>query len=369
MFTKRALLAGMAATGFSLAAARPASAQTYPTRPVKMVVPLPAGSAPDVRHRLIAQALTQLWGQQVIVENRPGGGGIIGTRAVLGEQPDGYTLLAALASIYMILPAQQENLPFDVNRDMIPIGLTAYEGLVMACSPKLGVNSLAEFIALAKKMPDKLVIGTNPAGSLPHITAKLFVDLTNTGITVVPYSTGGTADAIRDILGGRVHAVIDGWASLRGGIEFEGPHPACDSVAETVGSASRPAGCSRHRSRLHLDRLAGAHRALGDAGADRACPGRQPAQGSRRSAAAEATSGNRPSVPATLRRRVDALHRGRAEVLAAARQEIRDLSRPSGNMVGGFALVAFPLGLQLSRPATATPGVAHPDLELPWARQ
>jgi tripartite-type tricarboxylate transporter receptor subunit TctC len=119
----------------------------------------------------------------------------------------------------MILPAQQENLPFDVNRDMIPIGLTAYEGLVMACSPKLNVNSLAEFIVLAKKMPDKLVIGTNPAGSLPHITAKLFVDLTNTGITVVPYSTGGTADAIRDILGGRVHAVIDGWASLRGGIE------------------------------------------------------------------------------------------------------------------------------------------------------
>ena len=73
MFTKRALLAGMAATGFGLAAARPASAQTYPTRPVKMVVPLPPGSAPDVRHRLIAQALTQVWGQQVIVENRPGG--------------------------------------------------------------------------------------------------------------------------------------------------------------------------------------------------------------------------------------------------------------------------------------------------------
>jgi tripartite-type tricarboxylate transporter receptor subunit TctC len=119
----------------------------------------------------------------------------------------------------MILPAQNENLPFDVNKDMIPIGLTAYEGLVMACSPKLGVKSLAEFIELAKKTPDKLVIGTNPAGSLPHITAKLFVDMTKTAITVVPYATGGTADAIRDILGGRVHAVIDGWASLRGGIE------------------------------------------------------------------------------------------------------------------------------------------------------
>jgi tripartite-type tricarboxylate transporter receptor subunit TctC len=184
-----------------------------------MIVPLPPGSGPDVRHRLIGQALTQVWGQQVVVENRPGGGGIIGTRAFLGEQPDGHTLFAALASIYMILPAQNERLPFDVNNDMVPIGLTAYEGLVMACSSKIGVNSLAEFIALAKRTPDKLVIGTNPVGSLPHITAKLFVDLTQTAVTVVPYSTGGTADAIRDILGGRVHAVIDGWASLRGAID------------------------------------------------------------------------------------------------------------------------------------------------------
>jgi tripartite-type tricarboxylate transporter receptor subunit TctC len=219
MLTKRALLAGMAATGFGLPNARPASAQTFPTRPVKMIVPLPAGSAPDVRHRLIAQALTQLWGQQIVVENRPGGGGIIGTRAALAEPPDGHTLFAALASIYMILPAQNDKLPFDVNADLIPVGLTAYEGLVMAGSPKLGVRSLAEFIELAKKMPDQLVIGTNPAGSLPHITARLFVDLTKTAIAVVPYATGGTNDAIRDILGGRVHAVIDGWASLRGGIE------------------------------------------------------------------------------------------------------------------------------------------------------
>src|SRR5262245_36686641 len=204
MLTRRTLLAGMAATSYGLAMVQPGSAQTFPARPVKIIVPLPAGSAPDVRHRLIAQALTQLWGQQVIIENRPGGGGIIGTRAMLGEQPDGHTLLAALASIYMILPAQNDKLPFDVNKDMIPIGLTAYEGLVMACSPKLGARSLAEFIELAKKMPNQLVIGTNPAGSLPHITARPFVDLTNTAIAVVPYATGRTNDAIRDNLGGRV---------------------------------------------------------------------------------------------------------------------------------------------------------------------
>src|SRR5262245_66565053 len=113
MLTKRALLAGMAATGFGLASARPASAQTFPTRPVKMVVPLPAGSAPDVRHRLIGQALTQLWGQQIVVENKPGGGGIIGTRAALGEQPDGYTLFAALASMYMLLHALRQIADYD----------------------------------------------------------------------------------------------------------------------------------------------------------------------------------------------------------------------------------------------------------------
>jgi tripartite-type tricarboxylate transporter receptor subunit TctC len=217
MLTKRALLSGI--VGSSLLALAPASAQTFPNRPVKMIVPLPAGSAPDVRHRLIAQALTQHWGQQVVVENRPGGGGIIGTRAVLGEPADGYTLLAALASIYMILPAQNDKLPFDVNNDLVPIGLTAFEGLVFVASPKLGVKSLSEFIELARKNPDKFVIGTNPAGSLPHITAKLFVDMSKTAIAVVPYSSGGTADAVRDLMGGRVHAVIDGWASLRGGIE------------------------------------------------------------------------------------------------------------------------------------------------------
>lgn len=219
MLTKRSFMAGMAASGLALTAAETALAQAYPTRPIKMIVPLPPGSAPDVRHRLIAQAMTEVLGQQIVVENRPGAGGTIGTRAFLNEPPDGHTLFAALASIYMILPAQNDKLPFDVNADMIPVGLTAYEGLVMACTPKLGVSTLADFIAAAKKMPDKLVIGTNPAGSLPHITAKLFVDLTGTAITVVPYSTGGTAEAIRDIMGGRVHAVIDGWSSLRGATE------------------------------------------------------------------------------------------------------------------------------------------------------
>jgi len=219
MVSRRQVLeAGLVGSLGFLAAGR-ASAQNYPTRPVKMIVPLPAGSSPDVRHRLIAQALSQLWGQQVIVENRPGGGGLIGTRAGLNEQPDGYTIIVGLASVYTILPAQNEKLPFDVNEDLIPVGLTASEGLIFACSPRLGVSTLPDFIELAKKNPDRYVIGTNPAGSLPHLAAKLFVDLTRTAIAVVPYGSGGTNDAIRDIMGGRAHAVIDGWAGVRGALD------------------------------------------------------------------------------------------------------------------------------------------------------
>jgi tripartite-type tricarboxylate transporter receptor subunit TctC len=191
----------------------------YPTHPVKIIVPLPAGSGPDLRHRLIGQYLGQLWGQQTIVENRPGGGGLIATRAALAGSPDGYTLLVGLASVYTILPAQNEKLPFDVNSDLIPIGLTSNEGMVIAASPKLGINSLLELIEVAKKKPDELIIGTNPAGSLPHLAAKLFVDVSGAPMRVVPYSTGGTNDAIRDIMGGRVHAVIDGVIALKSGIE------------------------------------------------------------------------------------------------------------------------------------------------------
>jgi tripartite-type tricarboxylate transporter receptor subunit TctC len=195
----------------------PAVAQdNYPSRPVKVIHSLPAGSAPDVRIRIVAEQLTKMWGQQVVVENRPGGGGLIGTQALLAAVPDGYTLLAAPGSTFVILPALKDNLPVDVNRDLVPVGLTGIEALRIAVSPKLGVNSLGELIALAKKDPHTVVIGTNPAGTLPHLAARLLVELSKTPFTVLPYSTGGTNEAIKDILGGRVHAVIESSLSLKG---------------------------------------------------------------------------------------------------------------------------------------------------------
>jgi tripartite-type tricarboxylate transporter receptor subunit TctC len=182
---------------------------TYPSRPVRIVVSLPAGSAPDIRARVIGNQLAKIWGRQVVVENRPGAGGALSVQAVLSAPADGYTVLLTVASVFTILPAQRDKLPFDVKRDLVPIALTTSEGMVFAVSPKLGTNNLAEFIALAKAQPDKLVIGTNPAGSLPHLAARLFVNLTKAPMIIVPYSTGGTNEAIREILGGRAHGVIE----------------------------------------------------------------------------------------------------------------------------------------------------------------
>lgn len=204
----------------SLTCSSPAIAQDkYPSRPVKIINPLPAGSSPDVRIRIVAEQLTKMWGQQVVIENRPGGGGLIGAQAVLAAPADGYTLLDAPISTFVILPARKDKLPVDVNRDLVPIGLTGKGGLLLAVSPKLGVNSLAELIALAKKEPHKIIIGTNPAGTLPHLAARLLVELSKAPFTVLPYSTGGTNEAIKDILGGRVHAVIESLSGLKGALD------------------------------------------------------------------------------------------------------------------------------------------------------
>lgn len=190
------------------------ASNSYPSHPVRIIVSLPAGSAPDVRTRIIANQLTAILGQQIIVENRPGAGGALGVQSVLSAQHDGYTLLSTVASVFTVLPAQREKLPFDVTRDLIPVAMIANEGMVFAVSSRLGVKTLGEFIALTKKQPDKLVIGTNPAGSLPHLAAQLFVKLAHAPIIVAP-STGGTNEAIREILGGRIHAVIEGLPGLK----------------------------------------------------------------------------------------------------------------------------------------------------------
>jgi tripartite-type tricarboxylate transporter receptor subunit TctC len=216
MQPRRTLLALLCLT----AAVAPAVAQDqYPSRPVKIILSLPAGSSPDVRTRIVAHELGSIWGRQVVVENRPGGGGIVGAQAALSVPADGYTIFSAPGSIFTILPAQNDKLPFNVNRDFVPLGLMSLEGAMVAVSPKLGINTLGELIALAKKEPHKVAVGTTSAGSFPHFAGRLLAERSKAPFTVVPYSQGGTVEAIRDILGGRIHAVVEPRPGLVGALD------------------------------------------------------------------------------------------------------------------------------------------------------
>ena len=226
-----------------------ASAQdNFPTKPIKIVLPVPAGSALDIATRAIGDQLSSRWGQQVLIEARPGAGGLIAGQAVANAAPDGYTLVGGSASLFTILPAQKERLPIDVNRDFTQIGMIVGSGVMfIAVSPKLGVATFPEFVALARSKPGQIAVGTNGAGTLPHFAGLVLEKKGNVPITVVPYNQGGTMAAVADIMGGRVHGTIEGVFGLRGPLQSgdlkligqmvpqrEPEFPDVPAVAETI---------------------------------------------------------------------------------------------------------------------------------------
>jgi tripartite-type tricarboxylate transporter receptor subunit TctC len=233
--------------------ATPASAQdNFPTKPIKIVLPVPAGSALDIATRAIGDQLSSRWGQQVLIEARPGAGGLIAGQAVATAAPDGYTLVGGPASLFTILPAQKEKLPIDVNRDFTQIGMIVGSGVMfIAVSPKLGVATFPEFVALAKSKPGQIALGTNGAGTLPHFAGLVLEKKGNVPIIVVPYNQGGTMAAVADIMGGRVHGTIEGVFGLRGPLQSgdlkligqmapqrEPEFPDVPAVAETIPGVS-----------------------------------------------------------------------------------------------------------------------------------
>lgn len=221
-FLARFSLAATALTAVlaAIAVAPAAANDAFPTKPVRIIMPIPVGTALDVITRLVGEQLAVRWGQQVIVENRPGAGGALAAQAVAGAQPDGYTLLGGASSIWTILPAQKEKLPFDVNRAFVQIGMINGDTpMYLAVSPKLGVSTFAEFAALARSRPGQITIGTNGAGTLPHFAGLALAKMANIPVTIIPYAQGGTVAAVADIMGGRVHATIEAFSGLRGQLQ------------------------------------------------------------------------------------------------------------------------------------------------------
>jgi len=184
-----------------------AGAQTYPSRPVKLVVGFPPGGGTDILARIVAQKLSDSWGQQAIVENRPGASATIGANAVAKAPPDGYTLSMGQLTPNAIAPALMPNLPYDAIKDFVPIILVATSPNVLVVHPSLPVMSVSELVILAKSKPGKLTYASSGLGSLQHIAAELFKAVANVDIIHVPFK--GSGQAVVDLVSGQVDMNFD----------------------------------------------------------------------------------------------------------------------------------------------------------------
>jgi len=207
------------ALGLAFAAARGiAHGQDYPTKPVTIICDAAAGSTPDVDTRFFAEGLGRIWKQQVITVNRPGGGGSIGARAFMEAVPDGYTLYMPALSGFVSLPGVAPNLPMQVPRDFVVLGFTAENPMFFAVNPALGVNTLPELIALARKKPNSVSYATTGVGRLTHLTGELFQMRADIKLLLVPY-TGGPAHAVSDVGTGRVDFIIEGYSGVAAAVK------------------------------------------------------------------------------------------------------------------------------------------------------
>jgi tripartite-type tricarboxylate transporter receptor subunit TctC len=187
----------------AIAAVLPAQAQSYPTRPITLVVPFPAGGGTDDMARIIADKLSAAFGQQVVVDNRGGAGGLVGTRAVAKAAPDGHTLLLGHTATMGINPElYAPNTGYDIRKDFTPVGLISVMPMAIIANPQAPFKTIAELIAVAKKEPGKINIGSSPKGTGSHLCAELFMSLSGTKMNLIPYK--GTAQSINDLVGGHV---------------------------------------------------------------------------------------------------------------------------------------------------------------------
>jgi tripartite-type tricarboxylate transporter receptor subunit TctC len=194
-----------------LALAGSAKAQDYPSKPIRLVVPFAAGGATDVLARLVGERLTASLGQQVVVDNRPGAGGNIGSDLVARAEPDGYTILMGAVGTHAINPSLYPKMPYDPVKDFAPVTLVASVPNVLVVNPEVPANSVQELIDLAKAKPGELNFASSGNGTSIHLSGELFKAMTGTDIVHVPYK--GSGPAVTDLLGGQVQMMFDNMPS------------------------------------------------------------------------------------------------------------------------------------------------------------
>jgi tripartite-type tricarboxylate transporter receptor subunit TctC len=189
--------------------------QSYPIKPVRIISDSAAGSAIDISLRLIAEGLSERWGQQVVLENRSGAGGAIAATVAAEAAPDGYTIYAPALSVFLTIPGKAPNLPLQLPRDFTAVGLMTEQPQSIGINPNLGIETLPQLIAQAKKQPGSISYAVSGVGRLTHLTGELLQIRSNIKLQMVPY-TGGSAQALTDIIAGRVAMVIEGYGGLEG---------------------------------------------------------------------------------------------------------------------------------------------------------
>jgi tripartite-type tricarboxylate transporter receptor subunit TctC len=204
MFSSRLLAIALAVS------AATTLAQSYPNKAVRMVVPFPAGGSTDMVGRTVAQKLSEMWGQPVVVDNRAGGGTVIGTDVVAKAAPDGYTLLVTPAP-FSINPSLLAKLPYNALADFAPITLINTTPLVLVVNPGVPARSVKELIALAKARPGQLNFGSSGTGGSNHLAGELFNAMAGVKVVHIPYK--GNAPALIDLVGGHVDLVFNGLTS------------------------------------------------------------------------------------------------------------------------------------------------------------
>ena len=208
--------------------ALPAWSQAYPSKPVRLVVGFAAGGATDIMARMIAKPMSDKLGQQVIVDNRPGAGGMTGTDLVAKSAPDGYTLLMGASSNLVMNVALSEKLPFDIDKDLVPIALVSRSPTILFVHPSFPAKSLAELIGVVKSNPDKFTYGSAGSGSITHIIGESFLRAAG-GLKVLHVAYRGAGPTVADLVAGHIHMAFDGMTSYLS----HGPSGALRAIAIT----------------------------------------------------------------------------------------------------------------------------------------
>jgi tripartite-type tricarboxylate transporter receptor subunit TctC len=193
-------------------AAGAAAAQTYPSKPIRLIVPYPPGGGNDTLARLFGAKLTEAWGQQVVIDNRPGAGTLIGTQLAARAVPDGYTLLLSSIATHAIAPHLYAKPGYDPVKDFSPITLLAIAPTVVCVNPSVPAKSLQELIALARARPGELKFASGGSGTPPHMAGEIFATMTGVKLVHVPYKGGGPA--IAGLIGGETNMMFDTAASI-----------------------------------------------------------------------------------------------------------------------------------------------------------